>query len=320
VSYFVGNYLVTGATGFIGRRLVERLSRENASIHCIVTTQRAQASRLPPMSGVIPVEVDTMSASQLRKAVMRIRPEVVVNLAAQGVDPDARDPESLLEGNVGILIQLLASLEECPPRAFLHMGSWSEYADPAGPTLITEDHAVLPLSLYGAAKAAATIYGNALAQRIGIPFVTLRLFNVFGIGENPRRLVPYLIRCLGRDESAELTPGDQTRDFLYVDDVVEAILVAASTQTLPSAVYNVCSSSPVELRHVAETVADIMGKPRGLLRFGSRPHRLDEPRHVVGDNTRFASATTWMPRVSLEDGIRWMVEAALGATPAREEL
>ena len=309
MSYRKRNYLVTGATGFIGRRLVERLAREDLSIHCVVTHERSHASRLPAIPGVIPIEVDMTNHHLLHRAMETIKPDVVINLAAQGVQPADRDGYSLLAGNAGILAHLLGSLEEFPPRIFLHMGSWSEYAGPVDADLVTEDHPLDPLSLYGAAKAAASIYGNALARQLEIPFIVLRLFNVFGVGERQKRLIPYLIDCLSRDEPAELTQGNQTRDFVYADDIVEAILVAANTEHLPPNVYNVCSGRPVDVRLVAETVADIMGKPQELLDFGARPTRVDEPLWMVGDNSRFTSATPWRPEISLEEGILRMVEA-----------
>ncbi len=319
MSYAKESYLVTGATGFIGRRLIERLVREELSVHCLLTHERSQASRLPAISGALPVEVDMSDRRSLHLTMKTIKPHVVINLAAQGVQPAERDGYSLLAGNAGILAQLLQSLEEFSPRRVLHMGSWSEYGDPGDAGLVTEDHPLDPLSLYGASKAAATIFGNALARQMGIPLIVLRLFNVFGVGEGQRRLVPYLIKHLSRDEPAELTPGDQTRDFVYVDDVVEAILVAATSEHLLPNVYNVCSGRAVDVRFVAETAADIMGKPRELLQFGARAARPDEPQWMVGDNTRFTSATHWRPQISLEEGILRMVEAGKDAGIGSEE-
>jgi nucleoside-diphosphate-sugar epimerase len=162
--------------------------------------------------------------------------------------------------------------------------------------------------MYGAAKAATGIFGSALARQAGIPFVTLRLFNIFGVGEAPQRLIPYLIDCLGRSEPADLTPGDQIRDLTYVDDVVDAIRTAATSRLEPYSAYNICSGRRTQMRWVAETVADMMGQRRSLLRFGALPRREDEPQLVVGSNERFVGATGWRPRVTVEEGIRLMIE------------
>ena len=110
--------------------------------------------------------------------------------------------------------------------------------------------------MYGAAKAVAFLAGNALAVRLGTPFVALRLFSAFGVHEAPQRLAPYLIHHLTQDQTVALTPGDQVRDFLYEDDVVDALIVAADSETVrPGAVYNVCSGRPTRVREVGEMVA-----------------------------------------------------------------
>jgi nucleoside-diphosphate-sugar epimerase len=173
---------------------------------------------------------------------------------------------------------------------------------------LTEEDPLFPVSLYGAAKACSHVYGAAFAKLRNIPFCTLRLFGVFGPGEASYRLIPYVISHLRRDTPVDLTGGEQLRDLLYVDDVVEALLLAAKSDALPSgSSYNICSGQGVSIRRVAEEVAEAMNKPKNLLRFGARPYRADEPMWLVGDNQRFRSVTGWLPRVTLRDGIGEMV-------------
>jgi nucleoside-diphosphate-sugar epimerase len=237
-----------------------------------------------------------------------LHPEVVFNLASAGVNPADRDPLVMLDGNVRFLASLLSALETKKPRRFIHTGSCSEYASAETGRRIAEDYPVQPTSLYGAAKLCASLYGAALAAERGLPFLNLRLFGVFGVGEAPHRLVPYLIAKLRENQPVDLTPGEQIRDWLYIDDVVDALLEAATCPRLPDAgVFNVCSSHAVPVRELAEQVADAMGKPRDLLRFGARPYRSDEPMWIVGDHRRFLQATVWEPRIPLAEGIRRML-------------
>ena len=161
--------------------------------------------------------------------------------------------------------------------------------------------------MYGAAKLCASLYGAVLAAERGIPFLNLRLFGVFGIGEASHRVVPYLISKLRENQPVDLTPGEQVRDWLYVDDIVDALLEAATCPHLPeSGVFNICSGHATRVREISEQVADAMNKPKDLLRFGARPYRPDESMWIVGDNRRFTEATAWLPRVSLAEGIRRM--------------
>ena len=112
------------------------------------------------------------------------------------------------------------------------------------------------------------------------------------------RLIPFIMDHLLRDQPAELTGGEQVRDFLHVADVADALLAAAeSTNLRPHQAYNVCSSRPASVREVGEIAADALGKPRALLEWGTRPYRADESMWVVGDNTNFSKATGWQPRL-----------------------
>ncbi len=280
-----------------------------------MSSGRGQSDRLPDVRGVTPVDLD--SPQSLVQTLSDAQPEVVVNLAAEGVSPDARDPQLMINSNIDVMSKLIRGLRHSSPRVILHTGSWSEYADSNAAMPIKEDWPIWPRSVYGAAKAAATLFGNALARESALPFVTLRLFNVFGIGESPNRLIPYLIDRLSASEYADLTPGNQIRDLTYVDDIVDAILLAGEGSLEPYTAYNVCSSRPSEVRWVATTVADLMHKPRNLLRFNSMVHRSDESLEVVGDNTRFVSATGWEPKTAVETGVELML-AALSGTDGNE--
>ena len=254
------------------------------------------------------IEIAGFEPRALRESLKGISPDVVFNLASAGVNPADREPLAMLDGNVHLLAGLLYSLDSGKPRRFIHTGSCSEYAPAEPGHRLTENDPVGPASLYGAAKLCASIYGAALAAERRIAFLNLRLFGVFGVGEAPYRLVPYLIGKLRQDQPVDLTPGEQCRDWLYVDDVVDSLLAAATSDGLAeSGIFNVCSGQGTRVRELAEQVADTMKKPRDLLRFGARPYRPDESMWIVGDNRRFTEATGWLPRVSIAEGIRRMV-------------
>jgi nucleoside-diphosphate-sugar epimerase len=175
---------------------------------------------------------------------------------------------------------------------------------------IREEHPLEPPSLYGAAKAAAALFGKALAARLGIAFVPLRLFGVYGPGEAPSRLVPHLIAHFRAGTTPALTPGGQARDFTYIDDVVEALMAAATAPgVVAGRAYNVCSGVPSLVREVAHLAARAVGKEGADLGLGRRAYRDDEPMWIVGDPSRFTEATGWTARVALEEGIRRMAEA-----------
>lgn len=301
--------LVIGGTGLIGSALVRRLVAEGVAVECL--SRPGSLAKLPPVSGLRAIEVSSFQTDVLRKSLAGISCDVVFHLASYGVQVSDRDRDQLITGNVQLLAHMLEAVADRPPAKFIFAGSCSQYGFPArNGEPISEDQPLRPTSLYGAAKAAAELYGNALASQLKIPFFTLRLFNVFGPGEGPHRLLPSIIHALEQNRPVELTGGEQQRDLLHVDDVADAMYAAACSEHLkPYAAYNVCSGVPVRIREVAETAAAILEKPHDLLQWGKLPYRGDEPMWVVGDATRFREATSWRPKLSLGDGIRSMITA-----------
>lgn len=300
--------LVAGATGFIAQALFRCLETLEIPTQALVFTDRGQLQRIPGRASFEVHEASAADNASMEEAIESASPEIVVNLAAGGVSPDERQPDNLTDGNAGLLESLLKACAKNPPRLFLHAGSCSEYGPADEGTLITENHPVTPTSKYGVAKAAASELGFSLAPELGVPMVTFRLFHVYGNGEKETRLIPDLIKRLGANKAADLTPGDQVRDFIYVDDAANAFRVAWDAAELePYQVFNVCSGSPVTVRAVAEKVADAMEKPHDLLNFGALPKREDEEPWIVGDNAKFTGAAGWRPGVTLDEGIRRMV-------------
>lgn len=316
MSQTLGRTLVIGGTGFVGSHLARRLADPSAPVDCLAFTDRGQESRLPQVDGIVPLPVDPSSDGSLARALSSGPYDVVFNLAAAGVRADSRAPTDLLQGNPLLLSRLLLALRDAPPRLFVHTGSWLEYAPSGSRRHLTEESSLLCDSLYGASKAAATLLGNALALQLGIPFVIPRLFSVFGPGESPERLIPHVVSGLAAGREVDLTTGTQVRDFVFIEDVLDA-LVAASSAEVPEhhRVYNVCSGRPTSVRAVAEMVADAMNKSRQLLAFGKKTGRSDEPEWAVGDPSRMRDATGWTTHTTIEEGIRLTVAKAVQGLP-----
>jgi nucleoside-diphosphate-sugar epimerase len=230
----------------------------------------------------------------------------VFHLASAGVQYGGDRPQQIIDVNVHLMTRLLMAVSDWPLRAFISAGSCSEYGPSEKP--LSEESPLLPPTIYGASKAAAFLCGRSLAMQLGIPFLHLRLFGAYGAGEASQRLIPQLVTKLSRGRPVTLTGGEQVRDWLYVDDVVRAFGAASM---LPSrserGVYNVCSGLPMSVRQVGETVADQLGAPRELLRWGEIPYRSDEPMRIVGDNHRFIEATDWRPTTTLHEGVSEMI-------------
>ena len=303
--------LVAGATGFVGSAVARRLLADGWRVVAPVRRQSTGRHRLSGLSGLDVIEVGGYTPDELRPA-FAARPDVVFNLASAGV-AGGTDPDEIVAGNVTLALKLLRAAGEAGVKRFVHTGSCFEYAAvPAGQRM-SESSPAVPWSVYGAAKLASVHLARTTAVMFKVPLVVLRLFGVFGPGEAPRRLVPYLVDRLRRGEAVDLTPGTQVRDLLYIDDAADAFVMAAEAPTLgdDGQMYNVCSGVPVAVRQVGDTVARLLNAPPELLRWGAIPPRTEEPPWIVGDGERFRSATGWQPKFDLDAGLKATIAARM---------
>ncbi|MGQ0663086.1 MAG: NAD-dependent epimerase/dehydratase family protein [Pseudomonadota bacterium] len=310
--------VVSGATGFVGGVLVRRLLARGTAVVCLVRARSYAPERHAGLAGADVVALDTFAPRTLAAALSGHLSEAVFNLAAYGVNPRDRDERELRAGNADLLLALIEASARWPLRRFVHAGSCSEYATARPGTLVAEDAPlVLPdESGYGGAKAAATREGTARARALGLPFVVARPFLTYGPSEAPHRLMSALARQLRCGEPVALSPGEQVRDFVFVDDVatvLEALATSASVADYEA--YNVCTGRATTVRAAATLVALRLGAPAELLKFGALPYRAEDPPWLVGDNRRIAAATGWRPRIGLEEGIDRVIEAARVTAP-----
>lgn len=304
--------LVLGADGFIGRRLCMYLLGKGWSV------DRGVVFVEPPLSDAEPPHDRGRTllmgpfANNIENTLAESEPDVVFNLAAAGVGVKVPYAE-LIDGNAGVVARLMQHIDPAKTTSVIHAGSWSQYhlGDPGRD--ITEDEPMDPPTVYGAAKVAAELVGRTAAGEVGVPFITLRLFNVYGPGENPSRLIPYVVDAVSAGSVADLTPGDQERDFVFVDDVAAAFEACGRLADPVSQSFNVATGIGTTVRDVVLEAAQAAGGGPRSLGFGARPPRQDEPARVVGDASALTEATGWMPQVSVAEGVGRTVRSILDA-------
>jgi len=306
--------LVTGSTGFIGASLVKDLLNRGKEVICPVRPNSPGLKRLESHPSLTLIPIEKMDAPSIEKALENHRAEVVFHLASYGVRPTDRDPSEILTGNVGLVDALLRVTAPWHLTRFIHVGTFSEYA-PIGSDEacipFTEDHPLRPDSLYGAGKASAGIWGHALASRLGTRFIALRMFHVYGPGEAEHRLLPFIIDRLKNENPVDLSPGDQVRDLIFIDDAVNAIISAAIAPELREPTYNISTGVGVSIREMGEMAASLMGKSSSLLKWGGRDYRPGEAMWMVGNNERFVRDTRWHAQTDLKTGIQRTIDARL---------
>lgn len=282
--------LVTGATGAIGSRLTERLEREGA-----IVTKMSKRS-----GGEGYLHVDLSDPAAVDAALSGRAFDAVFHLAAAGVTPGADGMEHLMRQNALGTENLLAALRELPACPVVVAGSWTEYGPArSADGFMHEDDPCQPLSPYGMAKLASTRAAQAWARREGRPLTVLRFFHVVGGNEPQNRFGPTVVRALLRHERPKLFDPAMRRDFVHVDDVVEAMLRAAALRE-QGAIMNVGTGIATSLHEFVSAIQTQLGtsiEPEIVAGTG-RPWDVPVARASV---ERIETALGWKPRPMLQD-------------------
>jgi dolichol-phosphate mannosyltransferase len=302
--------LVTGAGGFVGANLVRRLLEEGNEVLALVRPG-GDTWRLDGLDTSV-VATDLRDAEAVSRVFRSARPSWVFHLAAHGGYSWQADSAAILESTVLGTATVLESAARASVEAVVQAGSSSEYGPKAYPP--TEDALLAPDSVYGVAKAAATHLGRHAASAWGLRTVTLRLYSVYGPFEDPRRFVPSLVTHALAGRLPALVAPETARDFVYVDDAVDAFVLAATGSGSSGSVYNVGSGRQTTIREAVETARQVFGVQEAP-RWGSlEPRSWDTPVWVA-DVTRARVELAWRARTDLADGLRRTADWLQGRAP-----
>jgi dolichol-phosphate mannosyltransferase len=297
--------MVTGAGGFVGANLVRRLLADGNRVVALVRPG-SRLWRLEDVRDAVEVvEVDLRDGEAAAGALRQAAPSWVFHLATHGAYSSQRDTPRILATNVLGTATLTEAALDAGVEAFVNAGSSSEYG--------YKDHApgetefVDPNSAYAVGKAAATMYCRHRSLEADAHIVTLRLYSVYGPWEEPARLIPTLA-CKGLEgELPELVDPAIARDFVYVDDVVGAFVLAAEAEPPRGAIYNVGSGGQHTLAEVVDTLRSLLpieAEPE----WGSMPNRTWDTGTWVADASLIERELGWRAETDFTTGLRATIE------------
>jgi nucleoside-diphosphate-sugar epimerase len=309
--------LVTGAGGFVGANLVRRLRDDGHDVHA-TSRPCGDRSRLAGLDDVIVHEVDLSLPGAASALVRDVSPGWIFHLAAHGAYSWQTDSQQICQANLLGTMELVDAAERERVQAFVHAGSSSEYG--------FKDHAPdeherpEPNSAYAVTKAAATMYCAHRANAAGLPAVTLRLYSVYGAYEDARRLVFTLVRHGLEGRLPPLASPETARDFVYVEDVCNALVLAAERAAERAGeIYNVGSGHQTTLRELVDCVRDLLAievEPD----WGAHPQRTWDTDVWCASTKRIADELKWSASTGVAEGldhtIAWM-RTTRAATPQR---
>jgi polyisoprenyl-phosphate glycosyltransferase len=304
-----GPILVTGASGFVGANLFSLLAAERPDVYAVVLSEKSWRLAQVPDEQVIACDLNDSAA--IRNLVDKVAPQTVFDCVAYGAYPFESDPALIHATNYQSLVALTTLLAQKPFSAFIHAGSSSEYGqNSAAPA---EESVCEPNSHYSASKLAATMYLGYMGKQRSFPCATLRLYSVYGPLEDTSRLIPNLLREALRGKLPPLVDARTSRDFVHVDDVCAAFIMAAVQMhpRLYGEVFNIGSGTKTtigDLAQLTRRVFLVSEEPR----FGSMEGRLWDLPEWYADPGKARQLLGWNATVGLDEGLRstakWVAE------------
>ena len=302
-------HLVTGGAGFIGSHIAEELLRQGERVRIVDNLVTGKRENVETLRGDVEfIEGDVADAALMKTAVEGV--EVIYHQAAiPSVPRSIDDPLSTNRASVdGTLMTLLAA-RDANVRRLIYASSSSIYGnDKTLPAIETEP--TVPISPYGVAKLAGELYLRVAYDCYDIETVSLRYFNVFGPRQDPLSSYAGVTPIFVREMLAGRPPtifddGEQTRDFTYVANVVEANLKAASAPGAPGKVFNAAAGIQTTVNRLCEIIA-------AILDFRTPPRYADprpgDIRHSFADISAARATLGYEPCTSLEDGLQLTVD------------
>ncbi len=308
--------LVTGGAGFIGSHLTRRMLGMGAQVVILDDLSTGRRSNLDAVAADVELlEGDVGSPEDVRRAVRGC--DVVLHQAAlPSVPRSVGDPLASHHANATGTLNVLLAARDAGVRRVAFASSSSVYGSVPGLPK-HEGMATLPMSPYAVSKLAAESYCRTFFELYGLETVALRYFNVFGPRQDPQSeyaaVVPRFIAALRRGEAPTVFgDGRQSRDFTYVENVVDANVAALQAPAAPGRVYNVACGERITLNRLVDELRRLMGVDVEPVYGPARP---GEVRHSFADIGRAREDLGYAPRLSLAEGLRPTIEHLVAELP-----
>jgi nucleoside-diphosphate-sugar epimerase len=280
--------VITGASGFLGSHLRRRLLKEGAEVHAISRSRRSSESE-----GIRWWQADMADGESTRRLLHEIKPDLIFHLSGLATASPERElvlPTlySLLVATVNVLT---AAEVDC--RRVILAASLTEPQP--------DQSEITPGSPYAAAKWAIGAYARMFHKLYGAPVVLLRPFMTYGPGQDERKLIPYVILSLLQGHAPKLSSGEQRIDWVYVDDVIDGFIAAASAPEIEGQTIDLGSGVLTSVRTVVDRIKRITGVQVDPL-FSAlldRPFQQERMADLVYAKNRLH----WTPKTSLEEGL-----------------
>jgi UDP-glucose 4-epimerase len=304
--------IVTGGAGFIGSHVAGALLARGDEVHVLDDLSSGSREKVPDGAELHVGDIRADAAATFE----RVRPDACFHLAAQAdVNTSVARPDFDADVNVVGTVRVLEAARACGAKVVFSSTGGAIYGECDGPAPETQER--LPISPYGISKLAGEEYLAGWNRLFGAGHVSLRFANVYGARQEPTLeggvIAIFLDRLAAGEPTRIFGDGRQTRDFVYVADVVDAWLRVAGDESTRGAVYNVGSGRETSIAALAEAVLGVWRTSREGYDVRAEPAQLGDVRRSVADISALRAATGWAPGTSLQEGVRrtvgWAAES-----------
>ena len=305
--------LVTGAGGFVGSHLVERLVRENCKVRCLVEyDSRGDVGWLEDVAADVSGEIEII-AGDLRDADAVgncvAGTDAVFHLGALIAIPYSyENPRQVVETNVIGTLNVVQAARAANVERVVHT-STSEVYGTARSVPIGEDHALQGQSPYSASKISADKIAESFHNSFDLPVATIRPFNIYGPRQSARAVIPTIVSQALSGKKVKLGSLHPTRDFTYVTDTAEGFVKVAECDAAIGGVFNLGSNAEISIGDLVEKIAGLTGQDIEIEHEEARRRpEQSEVGRLWADNTLAADTFGWKPSVSLDEGLKRTVD------------
>ncbi len=287
--------LIVGG-GFIGKHLAQYAKTRSYEVFVI-----ALNSWKDEIEDINFLQADVTNLESLREVLANINFEYVINSSGY-IDHTtySKGGSVVIKQHYTGVLNLVTCLKKTGLKKFIQIGSSDEYGGAPAPQ--SEDLRELPFSPYSFGKTAATHFLQMLHRSEAFPAVIIRLFLVYGPGQDRNRFLPQIISSCLSDSEFPVSEGKQIRDFCYIDDIVKGIFKVLDNNDAHGHIINLASGEPVSIRNMVETVASFRGKGKPL--YGEIPYRDGENMELFASIDKAKNILDWCPEISVDDGIK----------------
>ena len=294
--------LITGGTGFVGANLVRRIVKDGYKPTVLIRKESNLWRIKDILTKVDLLETDILNYERLNKDIASVRPNFIYHLAVYGANQTTqKDIHKTLETNIVGTINLLNAGYNSGLEYFINTGSSSEYG--IKEKSMKETDILYPINYYGASKASVTLIVDTFSIQNKMPTATLRLFSPYGYYEDQNRFVPTVIMAGINNKEIELSDKNFVRDFIFIDDVIDAYICFLNGKKYYGEIFNIGSGKQTKLGNFVKGVEKVLGVKIKIKWLGHKSNQ-QEPIKWQADILKAKSILNWHPQFKIENGMK----------------